>query len=783
MSAGAGRGPVLGPLLRGHRVAAGLTQEELAQRSGLSVRALSDLERGHTTRPFIRTIRLLADALGLGEPARAQLMAVLREGTAGEVPGSPGGSGGHGPRPVVPRQLPASVRRFTGRAGELTALHGLLAETADAGGTVVISAIGGMAGVGKTALAVHWAHQVAGAFPDGQLHVNLRGFDPAEAPLVPGEVILGFLESLQVPAGAIPSGLDARAALYRSLLAGRKMLVLLDNARDSAQVRPLLPGSPGCLVVVTSRNPLTGLAAAEGAHLLSLAPLAEAEAHELLAARLGHQRAVREEQAAGEVIELCARLPLALVIATARAAAGHGITLATLAAELRAAPSRLDALDIPGGRDPADSVRAVFWSSYRTLSQAASRMFRLLGLHPGPDITCRAAASLAAVAPGQARRVLGELTAAQLLTEHTSSRFAFHDLLRAYAAEQARAYESKAGRRAALHRVLDHYLHTAHSAGLLLYPTCEHMTLAPCAPGTAPERFASYRDALAWFLAEQQVLAAVVRTAADWGFDTHAWQLPAVLQEFFARRGDWHHWARTGRIALAAAQRLGDQVAQARAHRSLGDVHIPLAAYQDADHHLQHALNLYRGLGDQAGEGGCLFSLARVCEERGDYHQALHHAGQALRLWRGTGNKLGQAWALNTIGWLHTLLGDHQLALSYCQSALSMHRAEGNRFGQATTLDSLAYTHHQAGRHAHAAALYHKAVTLYRQVGDQYYQAITLIHLGDAQHAAGNNDAARQTWNQAQAILTGLHHPRAAQTHARLQHPTRTARHSRVLDH
>jgi hypothetical protein len=364
----------------------------------------------------------------------------------------------------VPRELPGAAAVFTGRLAELARLSQILGQAgSQAPGTVVISAIGGTAGVGKTALAVHWAHRVAHRFPGGQLYVNLGGFDPSGSPVSPGEAIRGFLAALGVPPDRFPSGLAAQAGLYRSLLAGRQMLILLDNARDEQQVRPLLPGSPGSLVLVTSRSLLAGLAAAENASLLSLDVLPPAEACQMLAARLGGQRTAAEPGAVTEITDLCARLPLALAVAAARAAARPQLPLPGLAAELRDAQRRLDALDTG---DPAVSVRAVFSWSYQQLDPAAARMFRLLGLHPGPDISTLAATSLAGVAPAQAGQALGQLTGAHVLTEQSPGRYGCHDLLRAYAAEQARGAEDEQARHAATGRVLDYYLHTVGAENL-----------------------------------------------------------------------------------------------------------------------------------------------------------------------------------------------------------------------------------------------------------------------------------------------------------------------------
>src|ERR1700722_12669333 len=398
-----------GEWLRQQRVAAGLTQEDLAERSGVSVRAIADLERGRTRKPYPSSVRALVRALGLPDAAGTELVARYRTECGGQA-----GAAGMGqpaalePAVTVPRQLPTRVPHFAGRAGELALLDGVLdaAVSSSAAGTtgVVISAIGGTAGVGKTALALHWAHQVAHRFPDGQLYANLRGFDTVNAgPVDPADVLRGFLDALGVYPKRLPTDADGLAALYRSVLAGRRMLVLLDNAADVAQVRPLLPASPDCLVIVTSRRELAALSAREGARLLQLDVLSEHEANELLVTRLRKERAAAEPWAVTELATLCARLALALSVVVARAAAAPDPPLSSLAAELTELGGRLDALD---AGDPAANVRTVLSLSYRHLPETAARMFRLLGLHPGPDISAAAAASLAggAVAAAPAPR-------------------------------------------------------------------------------------------------------------------------------------------------------------------------------------------------------------------------------------------------------------------------------------------------------------------------------------------------------------------------------------------
>jgi DNA-binding SARP family transcriptional activator/tetratricopeptide (TPR) repeat protein len=665
---------------------------------------------------------------------------------------------------VVPRQLPAAPAHFAGRHRELSWLTARL-DAGTAAGQPVILAIGGTAGVGKTALALYWARQMQRRFPDGQLYVNLRGFDASSAPVAPADALTALLESLDMPAGRISPRLDARAGLYRSLLAGRRMLIVLDNARDEAQVRSLLPGDPACVVLVTGRSQFAGLVAAEGARPLTLDVLSETEARQLLATHLGTERVAAEAVEVAELTALCARLPLALAITAARAALRPEFPLASLAADLRDVRQRLDWLD---AGDQAADVRAVFFWSYRLLGESAARMFRLLGIHPGPDITAAAAASLTGIPPAQAPTALAELTRAHLLTEYIPGRFAFHDLLRAYATERAHADDSLAERRAAIHRALDHYLHTANNGMLLIDEAPWPLMPQPHQPGAVPEELGSYAQAMAWFTAEHPVLRAMICEAAHSGFHAHASQLPAAMESYLSRTGRWDEWATVNRTALAAARRLGDQQAQARAHYCIGHALYHKGSRRSGRPHIEYALRLLKKIGDGSGQARTHTAIASALGEQRRYGQALEHAECALHLCQKGGDRAGQAFALNEVGWYHAALGDHQRALRYCAMALAQHRELGHRFGEASTLDSLGYCCHQAGRYDEAAAYYQQALRALADVGDRYFRAHTLIHLGETHHATGHHEATRDAWQQALAILDDLHHPDAATIRGKL---------------
>ncbi len=671
-----------------------------------------------------------------------------------------------GTRRPLPAQLPHRIPDFTGRDAELDRLDALLVarDHGDTETSVVITAIAGSAGVGKTALAVHWAHWISGRFPDGQLYVNLRGFDPTGCAMKPAEAVRGFLDAFGVSPQQIPASLEAQAALYRSLLAGRRVLVLLDNAADEDQVRPLLPGSPGCLVIVTSRNELPGLIVTEGAQPVVVDLLSADEARQLLTRRIGESRVLAETQAADNIIALCARLPLALMLVAARAATHPGFSLSALAAELRGAGGSLDAFD---GQDQATNVRAVFSWSYQRLSAPGRRLFRLLGLHFGPDVATPAVASLAGMPREQIRPALAELARAHLVTERIPGRFAFHDLLRAYATEVAYTHDPEDYRFAARHRMLDHYLHTACRADELLNRLRDRpFTLDGSRPGVTPESLADQGQALAWFESEHAVLLVALRQAT--GFDTHIWQLAWALVSFFEYRAHWRDWRDSQSTALDASLRLSDELAQAHSHRLLGSVSIQLSSYDHARVHLKCALDLFRELGDNIGQADTHISLAWMLERQSRYGEALPHAQQALALFQAAGHRTGQARALNAVGWFRALLGDYQQALISCQQALDLQREIGDHFGEAATYDSLGYAHRHLGHQSEATTCYQKAANLYRELGDRYNEADTLVSLGDAHQAFDDSESAGNAWQRALTILEQLGHSRADRVRAKM---------------
>jgi DNA-binding SARP family transcriptional activator len=722
---------------------------------------------------FQKARRILREELGV-EPADAlqrlhqQILSADPElGSRAYQPMQSEGSSPLGNRLPAPAQLPHSVAGFSGRQVEIEWLNGLLPGNADdTGGTVLITALAGTAGVGKTALAVQWAHQIRDRFPDGQLYVNLRGFDPAGSPMLPTDAIRAFLDAFAVPPERIPVDLDAQAALYRTMVAGRRILIVLDNARDAAQVRPLLPGSPTCLVLVTSRNQLLSLVAADGAQLLEIDLLPVDQARALLAARLGNDRVAAEPAAVDAFIDICAGLPLALSIVSAHASANSRSSLEDLAQELRKSRGGLEGLSVG---DERTNLRDVFSWSYHALSGQTRRLFRLLALHAGPDMGVSAAASLAGIQRAQARALLAELATAHLLTDRSRGRFAFHDLLRAYARELADEEESAHDIRAAIHRLLDHFLCTANRAHELLGSgRDEGIALAPAGPAVTVDEIGDHRAALAWFTTEYHVLLAALRQAAARGFDVHAWQLAWAMAPFFERRGHWHDAAASQQLALDAADRLDDPRAQAISHGCLAYAYELLRRYAEAQDEFVRALELYQLLGDHAGQARTHRSLALVLDRENRYAAALDHAELAYELFQTAGHRSGQARALNALGWFHIQLGHLEQGLTYCQQALDLQNEIGDQFGQADTLHSIATAYNALGNHQQAIARYQEAMLLFRDFGHRSSEATLLTCLGDMYVAYGSPGDARDAWQGALEILDELDHPDAARVREKL---------------
>ncbi|GAB3428288.1 BTAD domain-containing putative transcriptional regulator [Flindersiella endophytica] len=709
---------------------------------------------------YQRLYRLLDDELGI-QPSRT-----VRDLQQRILAGAPDleapAVAGRGQLRVVPRMLPARVRDFTGRDKQLKLLHGLLAASED--GAMPIAAVAGAAGVGKTALAVHWAHQVADRFRDGQLYVDLRGFSLAGHPLPVGEVVRRFLDALGVPAERVPAALDAQTDLYRSMLADRKMLVVLDNAVDEDQVRPLLPASVGCMVLVTSRSRLQGLVAAEAAYPIGLGLLSDADAELLLVRRLGYDRLAAEPSAVGDLVERCARLPLALAIVAARAATSPDFSLRSIAAQL----GEDENLDAFSGTDPVTDLRVVFSWSLDQVTPAAARLFRLLGLDPGTEIGVPATASLAGVPVEGVRPLLAELCDAHLLIELTPGRYVFHDLLCAYAYELATTQEPEADQRAATRRILDHYLHTAYLAAKQLDPHRGRFVLSEPGPGATPELFADRDEAWEWFETERATLIEAVEGAAEVSFDVHVWQLAWALGDFLYRNGHWQDQAHTLRLAVEAGRRLADPPVQARAHRILASALGRLGRLEDALAELRQALALAADVNDPTDLALTTQTLAHTLLSGGRYREALRYSRQTVEQYRLVGDRAGEAKTLNQLGWVLAKLGEYEDAQNCCQQALAQLKGLGDEQSQAGALDSLGYIHHHLGDYEAAVECFEQALALYRSARNGFQEADVLDHLGDTVLAAGDRSGACGIWQQALTILDELGHADADQVRAKL---------------
>ncbi|HET8640383.1 MAG TPA: tetratricopeptide repeat protein [Pseudonocardiaceae bacterium] len=753
-----------------------LTYRELAARTGWAHGAIGDYFAGKTVPPTDR-LDVLVGLLG-ASPAETGALATARDRIE-EQRRRPERAAG---RRVRPMELPRDVTGFVGRCAELAELDRLL----DA--PLGVAAISGTAGVGKTALAVRWAHRVADRFPDGCLYADLGGYGPGE-PVRPDTALAGFLRSMGLPAADLPPAAAELAARFRSVLAGRRMLVVLDNARTADQVRPLLPASPRCFALVTSRDRLAGLVARDGAARVDLHPLTAAEAGELLRELIG-QRAEADPRATGELAQRCARLPIALRVAAELAASRPESALAELVAELGELPNRLDLLD--AGGDPATAVREIFSWSHRHLPAPAARLFGLLGLHPGLDLDDRAAAALAGLDLGRVRRQLGQLAAAQLFEPSRPGRYRMHDLLRAYAAELAGPAEE---RRAATERLFDHYLRTSLAAAQVLDP------------GSSPDGpFQTAAAALEWLDVERPNLVAVAGSAAATGRPAYATGLSRALWRYLDSGGHHGEALRLHDYARRAAAEQADPAGESAALGELGRVYGRLGRFDEAVEHLRaalaagegsagegsagegavdldrlaslrnslavvygrlgrfdaaienfrRALATYRRTGDRASEGKTLGNLGIVHAERGDYLTAADHFTQALELAVAAGDRIGEGDARSNLGHVNHLLGRHLDAIEHHRSALAIARETGDRAGEGRMLASLGLAQARLGRQREALDALDQALRLQRRTGDRSAQAETLSYLADLHNQAGDHHRALDRAEHALAIAADI---------------------------
>lgn len=671
--------------------------------------------------------------------------------------------GGSERTPVIPRQLPTASRHFTNRAVEQDALTTLLNGPATED-RVLVSTVDGTAGVGKSTLAVHWAHRMRDRFPDGELYANLRGFDPAAEPMPASEALDTFLTGLGVAAERIPVEAEARAALFRSLLHDKQMLVLLDNARSAEQVRCLLPASPTCLVLVTSRNRLQDLVIREGALRMTLDVLTDNEARDLLQRHLGQQRLDDEPQAVDELVEHCAGLPLALGIVAFRAAEEPEFPLRVLVDELRNERERLDALDAGG----ETGVRAVFSWSYRSLTEDAARMFRLLGLPNGPDISLAAAADLAGLPHRAARTALAELTRAHLLDQHEPGRYVFHDLLRAYAAERAENDETTEQRDTAVRRLLDHYLRTSHRIEQQLVPHLQLPSLK--LPASEVEGVPIHDDeaALHWWDTERANLVAAVEKADQAQLNGRSYQLALTLRYFFKTRGHTEDWIATYETALSSARK--DQHRKAEAHLllNLGIADFSQGQYERTVSYQNQARLLFEEVQDQQWTGVALLGLGESYKALGDDQSAFDFFHRALDLHQVVGDHhdLG---AINTeLGELHSRAGRHAEAYRYLEEALRCYGSAG-KTGKGATFNALGHALHRAGEPEQAKRRYQQAVVHRQEIGHRQGEAESLRALGTVLTELGDQANANESFRRSLTIFDELGLPEADDLRADLE--------------
>ncbi|NRQ32489.1 tetratricopeptide repeat protein [Nonomuraea sp. NN258] len=652
----------------------------------------------------------------------------------------------------APRQLPPDNVYFCGREAELRVLDAMVREGADSSATApAVGVITGIGGVGKTALVVHWAHQMQDHFPDGQLYINLRGFGPSGTPLAAEHALQTFLVALGVSQARIPATQEAQLGLFRSLLAGRRFLVLLDNARDADQVRLLLPSSPSCLVLVTSRHELTSLVAMEGARPLSLAPLDHTGSRRFIAFRLGDDRIDREPKAVDRIVQRCGGLPLALATLSARAVMRPRFALADLFPRRWETETGLDPFAV---EDAATNLRAVFSWSHQALDEPAADLFRLLGLHPSPEFSTAAAASLRGCSISEAGRLLSHLAEANLITEVSLDHHVFHDLVWAYANELAQRDVTAERRSAALGRMLAHYLHTAGRADLQINRNHQ----MPYSLGVAPDDVSvsdidGTAHALDWFRREYLTMTAAVGVAAEHGFDTFTWQLTRVLRTFLYRNGHFEEQAELHRLALRSATVLKNASAQAYCLFGLGQALCRLHRFDEAGEELRAAQDLYAGLDDHIGQAAVTTHLGVLHGQRGDLESALELCELSLEHSRAAGHRPGEAMALNNVGWFRALLGDYEGARLYCEEALEILRSVGDIVGESATLDSLGYIHRSLKQYEKAIACYEQTLLL-RRGQEPVYEAETLPQLAEAQLGAGLREQAIQTLRRALSMLS-----------------------------
>jgi tetratricopeptide (TPR) repeat protein/transcriptional regulator with XRE-family HTH domain len=736
-------------LLRRLRWAARLTQEELAEAAGISPRSVSDLERGINRTARKDTAVLLADALNLTGQVRTAFVAAARgRAPAAEVLAAGSGAvAGNGSAAAATRTLPRDIGSFTGREADLARLLDTLADTADGGGTVAIHAIDGMAGIGKTTFAVHAAHEFAGSFPDGQFFLPLHAHTPGQRPVDPADALASLLLTAGVAPQNIPPGQEARAARWRDQVADKKILLLLDDATGHDQVRPLLPGTPGSLVLVTSRRRLTAL---EDATVLSLDTLAPADAAALLARLAGRPDLGPGADATMQIARLCGYLPLAIGMLAGQLRHHPARKGAELAAELTAARDRLAVM-----RAENLSVAAAFDLSYQDLTVDQQRLFGRLGLAPGPNIDAYAAAALDETSVETARTRLDELYDHHLITEPAPGRYLLHDLLREYSRALA-AGGDQADSHAATARLMDYYAHVASAAGqhIATWTTAGGRHPPGRPPGAAPS-LATSDQAAGWLDAERPNLHAAVGFAAE-AMPGHAIAIATAMGGFLRSRGHWDRAAAQYQIALRAARRARDLPGQAGALDELGLLQQLTGEYAAATATLTQAVALYQDLGDLPGQAYALNHLGLVQSEAGDWPAAMASHERALDLALDADDPLAEAVSLTDLALVQQLTGDFTPAAAGYQRALALFRTVGSQFDEADVLCELGGVQRHTGDYAAAAATQRQALELFRRIGDRLGQGWALDELGLVQQLTGEYAAAAATTAEAIELFRDL---------------------------
>jgi tetratricopeptide (TPR) repeat protein/transcriptional regulator with XRE-family HTH domain len=727
-------------VLRQLRTQARLTQQELADASSLSLRTVSDLERGAATFPRRETVRLLGDALGLIGAQRVWFETAARGRPPADVP--PAGTA------AVTRSLPRDVASFTGRQRELAQLT----ESAQAAsGLVEIHAIGGMAGVGKTAFAVHVAHQLAGRFPGGQIFLPLHGHTPGQAPVDPADALATLLLRIEVPPGQIPPGQDARSSLWRDQLSRRALLLVLDDAAGSEQVRPLLPGAGGSLVLVTSRRHLSAL---NDATAISLDTLPPEDAAALLVRLANRPGLAPGDPGVGEITRLCGFLPLAIGM-VARQLRHHPVwSAAARAAELASARDRLGLMETENL-----SVAAAFDLSYTDLTPDQQRLFRLLGLHPGPDCDAYAAAALAGLSLPAARRGLEALYDQYLLTEPAQGRYRLHDLLREHARALASRVDQAEDRDAATAQLLDYYQHAATVANVRIRARRRPGSDAGARKPAAFPVLASLEQALAWVRVERADLLACLDYAAATGQQDRVVALTAAVSGILQYDGPYVDGVARHTAAIQAARQLGDALSQANALSDLARVRQSTGQYPAAAQDLNEALVLYRDLGDRLGEAHALGDLGDLRYLAGDYPAAVQNMREGLGLYRDLGDRQGQADALHTLGVVLRMTGEYPEATQALDEAMGIYRDLDDRLGEANVLTFLGMVHQLTDDYPAAVPPLREALSLYRDLGNRLGEANALNFLGIVLRKTGDYPASAQATDDARDIYRDISDP------------------------